>query len=367
MPESILDFARPAVRALTPYKGGKSKAEAGREQGLADYIKLASNECPYPTSLAVRRAIAVHALEINLYPDGNCRDLKQLLADRHRVSVEQITLGNGSSELLEMLVLAFADSARGDELLTTRHAFLVYKLLAMTHGLGYREAPLDGWAADLAQLAQMVGSSTRLVCLANPANPTGAVVDNSALHAFIRDLPAHTLMLLDQAYADFYPHSDEALDWLHEHPNLVLTRTFSKAIGLAGLRIGYSISSPEIANLLNRVRQPFNVNSLAQAAAIAALQDQQTLARTIENNTRYRERLRSLCEELDIACLPSEANFLTLDLGGAERADALESALMRKGVIVRGLANYAMPAMLRVSIGTPEQMERLFAALSACA
>ena len=363
MVQSTLSFARPAVVAMPAYKGGTSVAEANTHHGVAAYSKLASNECPYPPSLAVRSAIAAAALDINQYPDGNGLLLKQRLASKHGVGIENLILGSGSSEILGLLMLAFGDAKRGDCVLTHAHAFLLYRLLAMCHGLEVVEAPVTNWVADLEQMALRIDSNTRLIYLANPANPTGTVVDNQALESFIRSVPPTTLMVLDQAYADFYPQSDIPLQWLSDCPNLVIARTFSKASGLAGLRVGYALAEPGVVDILNKIRPPFNVNSLAQAAACAVLDDTQTLEQTVANNEHYRQRLVDYCKQAGIASIPSHGNFVSLDLGSLARAQALEAHLLQAGIIVRSLRNYAMEPMLRITIGTPEQMEQTFAAL----
>ena len=361
MSEDFLALATEGVRGLTAYEPGKPIDELQRELGLDDVVKLASNESPLgPSPLAL--AAARDALsDISRYPDGNGFYLKASLAERLGVSASQITLGNGSNDVLEFVVRAFA--APGHEVVYSEHAFAVYPLATRAVGARGVQVPARDFSHDLDAMARAVNERTRVVFVANPNNPTGTWVDNNALSAFIGALPRHVIVVVDEAYREYvdedaYP---DCVQWLAQRPNLVVTRTFSKAYGLAGLRVGYALAHPQVADLLNRVRQPFNVNSVALAAAQAALDDEAHLERSREINREGLQFLAAGFRRLGLSYIASIGNFISFELPG--EAASVYQALLREGVIVRPLAGYGMPRHLRVSVGLPEENRRFVQAL----
>lgn len=358
----VCELTAPGVNGLVPYVPGKPIEELERELGLTEIIKLASNENPLGPGKKALAAIQAALPKLTLYPDGNGFSLKKALSAKYGVSVEQITLGNGSNELLELLARAFLKP--GLEALFSEHAFAVYPIVTQAVGATAVVAPATNYGYDLAELAKKVNKNTRLVFIANPNNPTGTILQRDALSSFIAALPQHCLCVLDEAYYEFVNPEIRAnsLEWLSLYPNLILTRTFSKAYGLAGLRIGYSLSSPAIADILNRVRQPFNVNSLALVAAEAALGDTDYLEQTVKVNKDGLAQLTEGFKALDLTWIPSYGNFVSVDL--MHPAQPFYEALLKKGVIVRPVANYGMPTHLRVSVGTQEENRFFLQALA---
>lgn len=366
-------WASAAVRGLAPYVPGKPISELERELGTRDIVKLASNENPIgPSPLAVR---AMHEAlgEAWVYPDGSGHDLKTALARHHGVGVEAFTLGNGSNDLLVLLAEAFL--APGCEAVYSQYCFAIYPLVVQATGATGRCVPARSCADampfghDLEAMARAVNERTRLVFIANPNNPTGTWEGSEALRQFIEAVPSSTLVVLDEAYYDYARAvgCQDGIEWLAAHPNLVVLRTFSKAYGLAGLRVGYSVSHPGVADVLNRLRQPFNVNAVALAGATAALQDRDHLARVVELACSGRETLAAGLQRLGLEVTPSAGNFLLVRVG---HAAGVYDALLRRGLIVRPLAGYELPEHLRITIGTPEQNTRLLrelpAALRSC-
>jgi len=347
------------VRKLTPYQPGKPISELERELGLSDIVKLASNENPLGPGIKALKAM-LRSLEcINLYPDGGGFELKAALAAKLGVAAAQITLGNGSNDVLELAARAFLSPETAA--VFSQHAFAVYPIATQAVGAQARVAPAhDGtrgprYGHDLDAMAGLVDGTTRLVFIANPNNPTGTYLRREELRAFLERLPEHVLAVVDEAYFEYVdtPDYPDALAWLGDFPNLIVTRTFSKAYGLAGLRVGYAVSSVEIADLLNRVRQPFNVSFLGLAAATAALSDEEHLRRTVELNRAGLEQLAGAFAARGLPHIPSVGNFVTVDMG--RPAAPVYDALLREGVIVRPVANYGLPTHLRVSVGTAEQ------------
>ncbi|NDY95401.1 histidinol-phosphate transaminase [Wenzhouxiangella limi] len=362
------DLAVPGVRGLRPYTPGKPIAELEREYGVSDSIKLASNENPLGASPRALEAIRGELDEVWLYPDANGFELKRALAERHGLSPDCITLGNGSNDVLVFLAQAFLQP--GLEAVFSQYCFAVYPIACRMVGASERVVPALPSAGpmplghDLRALYQAIGPETRMVFVANPNNPTGTWLDGRRLKDFAASLPPQVICVIDEAYAE-YADSDvlgDASTWLEELPNLVVTRTFSKAYGLAGLRVGYALSNPGVADLLNRVRPPFNVNSLALAAARAALEDVEFIERSRAANAGGMEQLREGLAALGLEVLPSAANFLLVDFG--RDAAPVNEALMRAGVIVRPVANYGLPNHLRITIGSARQNERLLSALA---
>jgi len=353
------------IRALAPYQPGKPISELAREFGLDErrIVKLASNENPRGIGPRTRAAIEVALADLARYPDGNGFELKQALARRHGVDVGQIVLGNGSNDVLELVSLVFLGPGRSA--VYSQHAFAVYPLATQARGARGICTPARDWGHDLDAMAAAIADDTAVVWIANPNNPTGTFLPAPRLEAFLKRVPERVLVVLDEAYHEYLPPElrAETPRWLRRHPNLIVVRTFSKAYGLAGLRVGYGLMHPSVADLLNRVRQPFNVNSLALAAATAALDDMEFVARSYAENRQGLRQLEEGCRRLGLSWIPSLANFLTIRVG---RASEIYRRLLRRGVIVRPVGGlYELPEHLRVTVGTPEENERFFAALEA--
>lgn len=367
MSQSPLNYAVPGIRALKPYQPGKPISELEREYGVSNIIKLASNENPLGPSPAARAAITEALSDLALYPDGNGFELKQALAERHQVEPAAITLGNGSNDVLVLLAEAFLTPSL--EAVYSEYAFAAYPIAVQCTGARARVVPAspDDHAMplghDLAAMSKVLGNQTRLVFIANPNNPTGTWLPESDLRLFLESAPDSVITVIDEAYFDYVdePEYPDTSSWLADFPNLVVTRTFSKAFGLAGLRIGYSVSSPAIADVLNRVRQPFNTNIPAQIAALATLADSEYLARSVAMNRDGLAQLGQGLTDLDIGFIPSVCNFVLADMG-APAGDVYE-ALLKAGIIVRPVANYGLPNHLRISVGLPAENERLLNAL----
>ncbi len=368
---SPLDFverAAPGVRALTPYAPGKPIAELEREYGISDIIKLASNENPLGPSPQALAAARTALADIALYPDGAGFELKAALARKHDVAANCITLGNGSNDVLDLVARAFLTP--GSEAVYDEHAFAVYPIATQAVGATGRVAKAHNgsrgprYGHDLEALRAAVNDSTRVVFIANPNNPTGTWVPSTQLEAFIRALPEQVIVVVDEAYFEYVAETDypDTTRWLECYPNLIVTRTFSKAYALAGLRAGYALSHPAVADLLNRVRQPFNLNSVAQAAARVALDDAAHLAAAVQVNREGMQQLTGACAELRLDYIPSVGNFICINVG--RPGAAVYEGLLRAGVIVRPVANYGLPNHLRVTIGTAVQNARFVAALA---
>lgn len=360
-------LAAPAVRTIAPYVPGKPIEELEREYGISDSIKLASNENPLGPGPKAIAAMQRAAREIGLYPDGGGFALKQALAKKHGCAIECITLGNGSNDVLVLLAEAFLTPQA--EAVYSQYAFAVYPIAVQATGATARVAPANpaGHAMplghDLEAMAKLVNERTRLVFIANPNNPTGTWLSAEALRQFIAGVPPQTLVVVDEAYIEYVsdPAFPNASLWLHEFANLVVVRTFSKAYGLAGLRVGYALSHPSVAGMLNRVRQPFNVNLMALAAATAALEDHEHLHQTLATHRTGLAQVQAGCDALGVKHLPSAGNFVLIDCG--RPAGPVYEAMLRQGVIVRPVGNYQLPDHLRITIGTRVQNERMLSAL----
>jgi histidinol-phosphate aminotransferase len=359
----FIALAAPGVQKLSPYQPGKPIEELERELGLHDIIKLASNENPLGCSPRVLTAIESGMSELALYPDGNGFTLKNALSGFYKRPLEEITLGNGSNDILELTARAFLRP--GDEAVFSQHSFAVYPLVVQAAGARGIEVPALEWGHDLVAMAEAVTPSTRVVFIANPNNPTGTWVEEGELDAFLMAVPEHVLVVLDEAYGEYVEPGQlpDGLDYLDRHPNVIVSRTFSKAYGLAALRVGYAFAHPDITNVLNRVRQPFNVNALALRAAVAALGDQDFVARSRALNAAGMVQLTQGVQALGLDVIPSRGNFLSIHLG--RPGLPVYEALLRQGVIVRPVTNYGMPDFLRVTIGTQAENARFLAALKA--
>lgn len=357
---SFCDLAVSGVAELQPYVPGKPIEELQRQYGVRDVIKLASNENPLGPSKAALAAVAKSSKEMTRYPDGNGYVLKMALADKLQLAPEQITLGNGSNDVLELLARAFA--GKGDEVVYSEHAFAVYPLATKAIGATGVAVAAKEYGHDLDAMLAAINSRTKLVFIANPNNPTGTWVEPSAIRNFLEKVPEQVLVVLDEAYVEYLEQQENTVNWLQDFHNLVITRTFSKAYGLAGLRIGYALSHPEVADLLNRIRQPFNANSLAQAAAVAALGDEGYLQQSRELNQAGMKQLIAGFEQMGLSYIPSKGNFITVNV--QSNAAEVYDDLLYEGVIVRPVAGYGLPQHLRVSIGLAGENERFLDALS---
>lgn len=359
---SVCDLAPGYIRAIAPYQPGKPTSELARELGLdeAGIVKLASNE--NPLGVSPKAACAMRALLDGLarYPDGNGFELKQALSRRFGVGLDGIVLGNGSNDVLELAARAFL--APGLSAVYAQHAFAVYPLAVQAVGAQGIVVPAREFGHDLGAMAAAVRPDTRIVFVANPNNPTGTFVSGAELEKFIASLPSDVLLVLDEAYTE-YLRPDfryDSIAWLKKYPNLVITRTFSKVYGLAGLRVGYALAAPEVADLMNRVRQPFNVNSLSLAAAAAALDDEAFVRESYELNCRGMDQIVGGLGKLGLGHIPSYGNFVTF---AVPQAGGVFQKLLRQGVIVRPIAGYGMPEHLRVSIGLESENKRFLEAL----
>jgi histidinol-phosphate aminotransferase len=360
-------LATAAVRSISPYVPGKPIAELERELGVRDIVKLASNENPWGTSPQALAAMRGALEQVWLYPDGSCHELKQALSQHLSVPAECVTLGNGSNELLLLLTEAFLTPATSA--VYSQYGFAIYGLVVQETGATALVTPALGADAamplghDLAAMARAIRADTRMVFIANPNNPTGTWVERAALLRFIEQAPASTLIVLDEAYGE-YSHElgvADGLAWREQHPNLIILRTFSKAYGLAGARVGYAVSHPEVADVLNRLRPAFNVNSIAQVGAMAALDDQAHMRRGVAATLAELRRVSAALTALGIAHAPSAANFLLVDVRTDGRR--VYEQLLRAGIIVRPMGGYGLPEHLRVSIGLPAENDRLLGAL----
>jgi histidinol-phosphate aminotransferase len=361
MSNRFLQQAAPGLASLKPYVPGKPLSELERDLGITDSIKLASNENPLGPSPRVRAALEAQIKDITRYPDGGAFELRRVLAAHHGVDAACVTVGNGSNDVLDMVARVFLWAGR--ESLFSQYAFAVYPISSMAVGASLRIAPAVDFGHDLAAMRAMVSEHTGVVWIANPNNPTGTHLNKTALREFIESVPVKVIVVVDEAYFEYVQDEDfpDASQWLSDFPNLIVTRTFSKAYGLAALRVGYGLSHPDVADLLNRVRQPFNVDSFAQAAALAALEDQDYLRRSVEVNDQGMRQLLAGVQRLGLGYIPSAGNFLTIDL--ARDAGPIDQALLRLGVVTRPVANYGLPNHLRVSIGLEAENARFLDAL----
>lgn len=365
---SIEQYALAGVRKLVAYETGKPIEEIAREFGVSRISKLASNENPLGCSPRVAAALT-QGVEWSRYPDGAGHALKTALMAKHPgVDREQFTLGNGSNDVLELLARTFLEPGRNA--IASAHAFAVYYLATQACGAELREIPAlpdshpqQPKGHDLAAFASAIDDDTRLIFIANPNNPTGTWAEPDAIESLLKQVPEHCLLVLDEAYREYQNPEERppVEDWLATYPNLVVTRTFSKAYGLASLRMGYGMSSAVVADLLNRVRQPFNNNQMALLAAEEALQDQGFIADSVRVNAEGMAQLKCGLEAMGLTCLPSRANFLCVDMGQEGRP--IFDALLREGVIVRPVAGYKLPDYLRISIGTADENQHCLNAL----
>jgi histidinol-phosphate aminotransferase len=354
------DQALPNITALKPYQPGKPIEELERELGLSNIIKLTSNENPLGPSKSALNAIVQASKELTRYPDGNGFSLKAALAKHVQLTSDQITLGNGSNDVLELLARTFVSS--NDEVIFSQYAFAVYPLVTQAIGAKAVIAPASDFGHDLDAMTTLISEKTKLIFIANPNNPTGTALAPKQVETFLKQVPESVIVVLDEAYVEYTTQQFNTVAWLAGYPNLVITRTFSKAYGLAALRVGYSLSSPEIADCLNRIRQPFNVNSLALVAAVAALADKDYIEQSRQLNEAGLKQYVTGFEQLGLTYIPSKGNFITVDV--KRNADSIYQSLLQQGVIVRPIANYGLPQHLRISVGLGEENQRCLDALA---
>lgn len=363
MTTDIALLANAAVQGLQPYQPGKPITELERETGITHAIKLASNENPLGASQHVIKAIHDAVQHIHVYPDGSGYELKAKLAQHHHVHANQITLGNGSDNNIELIIKTFLND--GDTAVISEYAFMTIPLLIQACGAKAIIAKANHYAHDVESMLASVQANTRLLFIVNPNNPTGTYMNAHDFHALMKALPSRIIVVIDEAYIEYIDVDDfpDSLAALKHYPNLIIVRTFSKAYGLAGIRLGYTVSSPEIADLLNRVRLPFNVNRLANAAGLAALDDQAHIEKTIALNRLAKQKLINGLQALSLAFIPSVGNFISVDVG---KASAVYEGLLKQGVIVRPLTAYQLPKHIRISIGSESDIDRCLHALKQC-
>ena len=349
----LKDLINSSIKSLTPYEPGKPIEDLEREYGIKNAVKLASNESPLGPSPKVLTALEEVVSGIHRYPDGNGFRLKEALSSKHSVDMSVLTLGNGSNDIIEFVARCFLSPK--DNAIYSKYAFAVYPLIVKALGAEGIEVEAKDWGHDLQSMLEAINKDTKIVFIANPNNPTGTFIKKNEMIRFLEKVPSQVIVLLDQAYFDYsnYELEDVSFSLVEDFPNLVISRTFSKAYGLAGLRVGYSVSSSNIADYLNRVRQPFNVNSLALAAAESALKDDEHLEKCLRINKDEKEKLYKYFISHGYDYIESFANFVSFDC--KDKSKEVFKSLLPKGVIARSMDIYKMPHHLRVTIGLPEE------------
>ena len=357
----FLKLAQPGITELSPYQPGKPIEELERELGIVDIIKLASNENPLGPSRVVIESITGQLAELARYPDGSAYQLKNKLQAKLGIDPAMVTLGNGSNDVLELVARVFLGP--GLESIVSEHSFVVYPLVTKSLGAELIVIPAIDFGQDLNATRAAISDRTRVIFIANPNNPTGTWVDKQSLLSFLDAVPEEVLVVLDEAYAEYVaePEYPNGLELVDDYSNLIVTRTFSKAYGLAGLRMGYSVSHPDIADLMNRVRQPFNVNAMSLAAALVALDDEAYLKDSVRVNNEGMKMLTNACDQLGLGYIPSVGNFLTIDFGC--EAMPIYDGLLQEGIIVRPIGVYGLPNHLRVTVGLPLENKRFIDSL----
>jgi histidinol-phosphate aminotransferase len=360
---SLIDQIAAHIRQISPYVPGKPITQLAREMGLSieSIVKLASNENPLGMSPLARAAVQRALDGLERYPDQF--ELIDKLAKTLHVAPAQIVLGNGSNDVLDLIARVFVGP--GKQSIYAQHAFAIYPIATLSAGGECLEVPAREFGHDLDAMRAAIGPACAIVWLANPNNPTGTFISQDRVRAFIASVPAHIAVVLDEAYNDYLAPADRAdtVSWVADFPNLIVTRSFSKVYGLAGLRIGYGVASAPVADLLNRLRQPFNVNNLALAAAQAALDDSEFLARTYQVNCAGRAQLESGFTALGLSFIPSQGNFVSFAVPAALTGAQVNARLQTQGVIVRPIAGYGLPNHLRVTVGLAAENERFLVAL----
>jgi histidinol-phosphate aminotransferase len=356
----IAQYANQFVCDLHAYQPGKPIEDTAHELGLepSSIIKLASNENPLGPSPLAREAMVAAIDKAHIYPDGGGLKLRGAIAERFDLDLEHVVLGNGSNEIIELLCHSFLRP--GASLIAAEHAFVVYKLMASLFGADYVEVPDPGFVHDLDAMAEAITDDTRLVFIANPNNPTGTMVDQEAIDRFMDRVPEHVVVCFDEAYHEFLESAPDTLKFVRAGRNVCVLRTCSKIHGLAAVRIGYGLASKGVAAVLQKARQPFNANAVAQAGALAALDDVQHAERTRRLNDESLQTFEGTFKRWGLRFVPSFANFVLVEVGDG---DAVFDAMLRQGIIVRAMRSYKLPSWIRLSTGTAEQNERALTAL----
>ena len=361
MSADILNNLNPGIESLHPYEPGRSIDEVVAEFGHDDVVKLASNENPLGASPQALSIVSELKGDLHLYPDGNGTKLKEEIANHENVSFENIIIGNGSNEILELAARAFLNPDTSS--IASKHAFAVYKIVTQSSGASLIEVPTCNWGHDLKSFDDYLENNTRVIFIANPNNPTGTYNSHEEVYSLLQKVPSSVLVVLDCAYFEYVTKQDyvKPIDLLNEFDNLLITKSFSKIHGLASIRVGYGIASPSLIEVLNRIRQPFNVNTLAQAMASVAINDNEHIRKSVELNSKEYEFLFNKLSELGLECIPSVGNFITFkgDFIGKE----MFNSLMQKGIIVRSVDLYDMKDFIRVTIGTEAENLKFIKAL----
>ncbi len=351
------------VQGIAPYQAGKPISELARELGLDEktIVKLASNENPLGMPLSAQKAVAAAIADLGRYPDSNGFELKAAIGKKFSVPQDWITLGNGSNDVLELAARAFVQS--GQSIVYAEHSFAVYALATQAIGARSIVVPAKNYGHDLDAMAKAIAADTRLVFIANPNNPTGTFLPAADVQAFLEKVPPNVGVVLDEAYNEYLPVElrFDSVQWLKKFPNLIISRTMSKVYGLAGLRIGFALASANATDLMNRLRHPFNVNTLAQAAALAALADDAFLQKSYEVNRDGLAQLQGAFDRMKLEYVRSYGNFVLVKVGDGM---SVFNQLLRAGVIVRPVANYGLPQWLRISVGLPDENERFLTVLA---
>ena len=353
--------SNPYIFKIKPYVPGKPIEEVRRELGLKSVIKLASNENPYPPSPKALAAMALAAREVNRYPDGGCFFLRRILAKKFNIDGEKLIFGNGSDEIIVLAVKAFV--AKGDEVIIAKPSFLIYEIASTLSGARLHQVPLKDFCYDLDAMKAKVNARTKIIFIGNPDNPAGTYITHSQAEKFLQSVPKSTLVFFDEAYFEYVQAKDypDTLSLMKKYPNLMIARTFSKMYGLAGLRVGYGIAHREIIDILNRLREPFNVNSIAQAAAVAVLGDEAYYRNIAKEVNEQRQYLYRSLESMDISYEKSFTNFILINVGSD--STQLAAALLKKGVIIRDMAAWGLKGYIRVSIGNSSENRRFIKTL----
>ena len=357
---SIVKEAHPWLESLVVYDTGKPIEETARELGLdpSEIIKLASNENPLGPSPKAVEAMKVAAEGVHIYQDGGGYKLRTAIAEKFGMDRDNVVISNGSNEIIELVGHGFLSP--GDNVIAAQHAFVVYKLMATLFGAETIEVPDPGFTHDLEAMAAAITPRTRMIFIANPNNPTGTLVGQEEIDRFMEKVPDHVMVIFDEAYYEFVEDAPDTIKYIREGRNVVIMRTFSKIQGLAGLRIGFGLTTPEIARVLQKCRQPFNTNSIAQAGAIAGLADDEHQQATRDLNDEGRAYLQQAFADLGLEFVPSYANFILVKVGDG---DAVFSGMLKQGVIIRAMRSYKLPEWVRISVGTMPQNERCIATL----
>lgn len=360
--KGVQSLANAFVCDLVAYEPGKPIEETARELGLnpESIVKVASNENPLGPAPSAQKAIAEAASEMHIYPDGGGYKLRSALAEKYDVELKNVVLGNGSNEIIELLCHCFLNPKAS--LIAAEHAFVVYKLMATLFGAKYVEVPDPNFIHDLDAMAAAITEETRLLFIANPNNPTGTMVDEATIDRFMQSVPDHVVVVFDEAYYEFVENAPNTLKYVREGKNVCVLRTFSKAYGLAGLRIGYGIASEQVAAILQKARQPFNANEVAQRAALASLEDIAHVEATISLNKEGMAFYEAAFAERKMTYVPSKANFILVEVGDGDKVFA---EMLKQGVIVRAMRGYKLPGWLRISIGTMAENKRCLEVLDA--